>query len=396
MAAALTDFSPEEVERARRYHRPLYLALAVDVGLAIGVAAMFAFGPPGDELAAAVESLSWWEQALVFGAAVVLGQTAVRLPLAFWRGFVRERRYGFVTQSAAGWLADRAKGLGVGLVLTVVPAAGLVGIARSFPSVWPVVAAGVAAGFVALVSFVAPVLLEPIFNRFRPLEDDALASDLRSLSRRAEVPVRDVLVADASRRSRKENAYVSGIGATRRVVLYDTLLARASRRELRLITAHELAHRREQHVAKGTALAALAAAAGVVALWALLSWPALLGAIGASNAGDARAVPFVIFAAAVLELLALPWTAALSRRWERVADRGSLELTGDVEAFEQTFSALARVNLSDLDPPRLVYLLLFTHPTPPERLAAARVWLTRGRRPATVAPSGPRREEDER
>lgn len=213
-----------------------------------------------------------------------------------------------------------------------------------------------------MLSFLAPVVLEPIFNRFRPVDDPVLAGDLRRLAERAGVPVRDVLVADASRRTRKHNAYVSGLGRTRRVVVYDTLLQRDDTRELRVVVAHELGHRRLRHVAQGTVLAVAGAVVAVVVLWAVLG----------ERAADPREAPFVLLVASWLELAAAPAAAALSRRWEREADRFSLELTGDPGGFEGAFRSLARANLLDLDPPRALYLLLFTHPTPPERIAMAR------------------------
>jgi STE24 endopeptidase len=237
------------------------------------------------------------------------------------------------------------------------------------PSAWPLAAVPVAAAAVLLLGFAAPIVLEPLFNRFAPLRDAELADELRALARRAEVPVRDVLVADASRRTRKANAYVSGLGATRRVVLFDTLLAAGAPRQIRLVVAHELGHRRARHVAKATALGMAGAAAMVLVVWALVSDP-----------GDPRAAPLVLLLAAALELAALPLAAAISRRWERQADRFSLELTEDLEAFEEAHRRLAAASLTDLDPPRPVYFLLFSHPTPPERIAAARVSV----RPATV------------
>ena len=158
----------------------------------------------------------------------------------------------------------------------------------------------------------------------------------------------------------------------RRVVLYDTLLEESGPEEVRVVTAHELAHRRERHVAKGTALGAAAAAAFVLILWGLLSWPTLLAALDASGANDPRIAPFVLLVARGLSLLTLPLGAALSRSWEREADRISLTLTDDLAAFESIHRRLARSNLADLYPPRAMYVLLFSHPSAPERLAAAR------------------------
>jgi len=349
-------FSVEQVERARRYHRPLYVALLLDVTLGLAVLSVLAFTRVGSWLYDAVPGAA-------FSALVVALSATVRLPLGFWRGHVHEQRWGFSTQSARGWLVDRVKRLAVTLVLTSGAVLGLAALARWLPSRWPLVAAPAAAVFVLLVGFAAPVVLEPLFNRFAPLRDVELADRLRALARRAGVPVRDVLVADASRRTRKVNAYVSGLGATRRVVLFDTLLREAGPRQVELVVAHELGHRRARHVAKGTLVAMLGAAATVAVLWALVSHP-----------GDLRNAPIVLLVVAALELAALPAGAALSRRWEREADRFSLDVTQDVDAFETAHRDLAAANLGDLDPPRSVYALLFTHPTAPERIAAGRAW----------------------
>jgi STE24 endopeptidase len=372
MAGSVTDFTLADAERARRYNHPRYAVLAADVALGLAIFAALAFAAVGDRLYEQLDGLSWWARALAFSALVVLVSAVLRLPLSFWRGYFHEHRFGLSTQGWTSWLLDRAKAIGVGVVLAALPFAALVGLARTLPVAWPAIAAPGAAALVVLLGLVAPVLLEPLFNRFEPLPDAELAAELRALSERAGVPVRDVLVADASRRTRKENAYVSGLGHTRRIVLYDTLLARAARPEIRLVTAHELAHRRERHVAKGAALGALGAAVFVLVLWGLFELPGVLDAVGATGADDPRVAPFVLLVAAALELLALPFGSALSRRWERLADRFSLELTGDLAAFEATHVALARSNLADLEPPRVAYALLFTHPTPPERLAAAR------------------------
>ena len=189
---------------------------------------------------------------------------------------------------------------------------------------------------------------------------------------RSRVPVREVLVADASRRTTKLNAYVSGLGATRRVVLYDTLLEKASEPEVLTVVAHELGHRRFRHVAFGTAIAMAGAAAYVVVLWALLSSQAVLDAIGASGPGDAGIAAFALLVGSLLGLAAAPLYAALSRRWEYACDRFALEQTGDLGAFEQAFGQLSESNLPDSAPPHLAYLWLFSHPTVPERVAAAR------------------------
>jgi STE24 endopeptidase len=356
------DFSQKDVERAARYHRPAYLSFAAGFILVCAVYAALEWSGPGRSLWGLVDGLGWAGSAAAWAAIVVTIAELARLPLALWRGWLRERRWGFSTQSLGAWLADRAKGWGVEVALTAAAWTGAVGLARAFPGWWPVPAAVVFALAVLFLSFVAPVVLEPLFNRFRPLEDERLAGDLRALADSAGVPVREVLVADASRRTTKVNAYVSGLGSTRRVVLFDTLLAAAGEPEVKLIVAHELAHRRERHVVKGTLVAMAGAVVAVLVLWAVLG----------TRMASPRELPLVLLVLTALELVALAPGAALSRHWERAADRFSIELTRDLPAYERAHIELAKKNLSDLDPPRLAYLLLFGHPTPPERLALGR------------------------
>jgi STE24 endopeptidase len=365
-------FAHEEIERAHRYHRPLYRALGVDLLLEFGVLLAIVFGPPGDWLFGATGA-PWWARTLELAALVAGAGTLVRLPLSMWRGWVYERRWGFSTQTLRGWLWDRVKGLVVGVALSGVALLALVGSARAWPGWWPAVAAPGAAALTLVLSLIAPIVFERLFNRFWPLPDASLASELRELSERAGVPVRTMLVTDASRRTRKHNAYVSGLGPTRRLVVFDTLLDEAPRGELRGVVAHELGHRRYRHVAAGTLLGMAGAAAAVLVLWGLLSWGGLVSAAGASGPGDPRAVPLVVLVLWLLELGGLPFETWLSRRWERAADRFALELTGDGDALERMHRRLALANLADLEPPPLLYKLLFTHPTPPERVAAARL-----------------------
>jgi STE24 endopeptidase len=347
-------FGRDQVERGRRYHRALYLGLVLDVVLGLGTLALLTAVPWPDE--------PWWLAGPAVAAAATVAVALVRLPLSLWRGWARERRWGLSTQSLGGFLADRAKGVGVGVVLTGLTVLGLEALVRLFPGAWPVAAAAAGAALVLVLGFVAPVVLEPLFNRFAPLEDSGLAASLRRLAERAEVPVRDVLVADASRRTTKANAYVSGLGATRRLVLFDTLVAASPPPEVAAVVAHELGHRRERHVARGTALGMAGAAAGALALWAVLG----------ERAGDPADVPLVLLVLSALELLALPPAAFLSRRWERAADAFAVELTRDAEGLEAAFRRLAETNVADLDPPLVVRALVLTHPPLPERIAAVR------------------------
>ena len=353
------DFSHEDVERASRYHRPLYLLFAVRLLVGGAVYALLAWSVLGDRLFDLVDGLGWAGAAGLWAVIVVSVASLVALPLDVWN-LRHERRWEFSRETNATWAGDRLKGLAISFVLTGGVWVGAVGLGRAFPDRWALPAAVALGLLTVFLSFVAPVVLEPLFNHFEPLHDERLVSELRAIADKAGVPIQQVLVADASKRTTKSNAYVSGLGATRRVVVWDTLLEKAGEPELKLIVAHELGHRRERHPAKLTAIFVGTGALGVVLLWAIVGTP------------EPRDLTVALLLFTALELLGLPPLTALFRRYERQADRWSLELTDDLPAYEQTHISLARDNLGDLAPPRWAYLLLFTHPTAPERLAFGR------------------------
>jgi STE24 endopeptidase len=274
------------------------------------------------------------------------------------------RRVGLSTQTWAAWLADVGKGFLVASVLALAAVLGLVALARAWPQRWWIPASIAAAGFVAAVSFAYPVVVEPLFNRFTPMPSGPLRASLFELARRDDIPVGEVLVADASRRTTALNAYVSGFGATKRIVVYDTLLRSADPAEVRLIVAHELGHAKRHDVLRGTVVGALGAAAGAGLLFLLLG----------GRVADPRVLPRVLLVASILSLATAPVTALVSRRVEALADVHSLNLTHDPVTFVATERRLAVRNLSDLDPPAIVYVMFATHPTAPERIALARRW----------------------
>jgi STE24 endopeptidase len=187
-------------------------------------------------------------------------------------------------------------------------------------------------------------------------------------------------VADASRRTTSLNAYVSGYGATRRIVVYDTLLARASEPEVRSVVAHELGHADDNDVGHFTWVGALGLAAGVCLLYLALTSPALQRRAGIESAADPRSVALLVALFAVVSLASSPVQSLVSRRVEARADVHALQLTGDVETFVSMQRRLSTENLSDLDPPLLVYAMFASHPTGPQRIALAREWERRGGR----------------
>jgi len=250
----------------------------------------------------------------------------------------------------------------------------VVGLARWQPQWWWAIGSAVGAALVVLVSFAYPVVVEPVFNKFTAMPDGPLRTSLLQLATEDGVPVEDVLVADASRRTSSLNAYVSGLGATRRIVVYDTLVEQAPADEVRLIVAHELGHTKERDVVWGTSMGALGVALGICVLALLGRWSWLLGRAGIDGLGDGRAVALVLALAVLLGAVAGPAQNLLSRRIEARADVHALDLTRDPEVTVAMQRRLSVTNLSDLEPSPLVFGLFATHPTGPQRIALARDW----------------------
>ncbi|GAA1404961.1 hypothetical protein GCM10009639_51420 [Kitasatospora putterlickiae] len=376
------DFTPAQRARGRALRRAqLPWALG---GRITGLALTLVLGltPAGAGLVSAVGD--WFGGSrtarVLAGAAalVLLGQLA-QLPFGAGARSVRAR-FGLVTQGWAGWAVDALRGLALTLLLALPVAFGLYALTDRSPEYWWLPAAGAAALLTAALSFLYPLLVEPVFNRFTPMEPGPLREALLGLAERDGVRVRDVLVADASRRTTALNAYVSGLGATRRIVAYDTLLSTAEPREVELVVAHELGHVKHRDVLTGTVLGAVGAAVVVALLGLASGWDALLSASGATDAADPRSMPLLAAVAALLGALSGPVQCAVSRAVETRADRHALELTGDPEQFIAMQRRLALTNVSDVDPPRVLELLFATHPSATRRIAAARAW--RARRPS--------------
>jgi STE24 endopeptidase len=370
------DFSPQEKAREDRYHRevrpPAYLSLAVGL-LVGGVLGLTSLGARLIEAAARPLGGGWFGQIMLGGLAVALLIRLATLPFSAWAEAVR-RSFGLSTRSWGGFAVDLAKGFGLSAALSLGVLLGFYALLRAAPRAWWLPAAAGGAALVIVLSFGYPVLVEPVFNRFTPMAPGPLRATLLEVAARDGVPVRDVLVADASRRTSALNAYVSGFGSTRRIVVYDTLLREAAPAEVELIVAHELGHAKENDVLRGTLLGALGLAFAVCVLHAVLQWSGLLRRAGATWPGDPRSLALVLFAVAVLTALSGPAQNLVSRRVEARADIHSLDLTREPGTFTQMQRRLALANLSDLDPNPVAYGLLATHPTVTERMALARSW----------------------
>ena len=366
----VAHFTPEDIARGQAYAHGRYWLFAA------GLAALAAlvFTPASAALRNLAVRLAPAHPAVavaIYIALLVVGSELLTLPLGFYAGFVREHAFGLSTQTAVGWLVDRAKGLAISLALAVPLGSLLTLLWRRYPGRWVAPAWMLGAVAVVVLVALAPVVIDPLFNTIRPLRDAGLRERVVALAARAGITVAQVYEADASRRTTKGNAYFTGLGTTKRIVLYDTLVARSDPDAIELVLAHEMGHWKHAHIWKGIALTLVGM--GVV-LWCgarVLAWAARHQAFYLAGPADVAALPLFLLVLFVLSLAGLPIQNAISRHFERQADWTSLELTRNPAAFIRAEVDLARSNLADLDPPRAVVSLLYTHPPVAERIRMA-------------------------
>lgn len=315
----------------------------------------------------------WWFSTFLATCAVMGIERLVTLPLALG-GWQLRIAAGLALPGWGGWLRDVGVGWGTSVVITSLLLLLVLGARRRWRRSGTAVAALVASVAVAVGSAVYPLVLEPLSHRFTSLPDGELRSAIEEVAAAQDVDVRDIVVADASRRTTTLNAWVSGIGPTRRIVLYDTLLDRVPQGEVIAVVAHELAHAQQGHVLKGTALGSAGAVLGVGVLGLLLSagrWPLRTGGV-AGRGREATLVAGVVLCMAVGAQLAAPVQNGASRMIEREADRVSLETGANQEDLVQLQVSLAERSLADPTPPWLSQWWWGSHPTVLERIAAAR------------------------
>ena len=361
-------------ERARTYHRrQLWLAGA---SLLLTAAYLIALIWTGGAVTLR-DRLSWltsrwWVELPLMLIILGSGHWLLTLPLRWAAGFFLPRRFGLLHQPFRRWLWDGLKAVMIGGLLAALGAEVVYGLLRLTSWWWLWGALAFFVGY-ALLAWVAPVWLVPLFYRLVPLDDAALRERLLGVAAKAGVPVLGVWVADQSRKSRTANAAVVGLGDTRRIVLFDTLIGEFPVAEVEAVLAHELAHQVHHDVERGLLVQ------GAVTLgtfWVAARWLEA-GAVraGLSGPADLGGLPLLGLVFMVLGLVALPLANGWSRRVERQADDFALRMVGDPEAFIAAMERLADLNLAERDPHPVKEFLLYSHPSVTRRIARARMLL---------------------
>lgn len=368
-------------DRASRYHRQRRRAAVAALATTLALLGGLVVSGASITLRNSAESLGGPPSAgfgpyivacLAFGLLLFAIEEAIGLPLAIYRGYVLEHRYGLSREGLADWWRDHLKATALGLAFTIVAVVAVYTAVYLTPRWWWLVTAVLATTAAIVLTNILPTVLLPLFYRLEPLDRPELRDRLIALARAQGIDAIGVYVWGLGEKTRKANAALVGLGRTRRILLSDTLLAEYSEDEIEVILAHELAHHVHRDLWKAIALEA---AIAVLAAWtADFSRRAVGPVFGFYGPQDLAALPLHLLGAAAVSIIAVPLANAVSRRNERAADRFALNLTHHPQAFISAMRRLGVQNLAEPRPALLTRILFYTHPPVEERIAAAQTF----------------------
>ena len=358
-------YSAEEIEKAERYQRTPRLVKKISAVMsliAVLVIAGFGLIPRVD---------NWFLQLLAAVAVVILATELVSIPIGAWRELKYDKDWGFSNQTTRGFVIDTLKSIPLSIVLITLMTAPLWAIIRATDEWW-LWGAGVFAVISVGIGILFPIVVFPLFNKYTPLAEGELRDEILATAKRIGAEVNEVLVEDSSKRDKRPNAYVAGLGRIRRVVLFDTMIDQPPK-ELGSVVAHELGHWKLGHIKRQVPLAIVLTFVTFAILKLVLDQQAVLDFAGVDSVGDPRILPLFALAYVVVSNVTGLASAWLSRAYERQADLFSLQTTNDPDSFVAAFKRLSTENLMDITP-SLWTRLKHSHPPVAERMAMGRAW----------------------
>ncbi len=298
---------------------------------------------------------------LVFMMALTYAKTFLNLPLNLYRVFNLEKRFGFNTMTFKLWLLDILKGFVVSTILLSIMVAGAFWLIEKLPDIWWLPVWGFFVVFTIFVIYISPYVLEPLFNKFTRIEDKGLEREIESVLAKGGITVRGVYRMDASKRTKHSNAYFTGIGRVKRIVLFDTLLERLNKEEILAVLAHEAGHCRKHHVFKNLIIFEALTAVGAFIAFLMLKSNWLTQVFGLTH--DTFFAKFILlsFVATIVLWGMPPFFNSISRHFEKQADKFVVRIIGSGEALASALVKLSAENLSNIHPQRLYAKFHYSH-----------------------------------
>jgi STE24 endopeptidase len=313
-------------------------------------------------------SSSFTVNGVLFALILTAVQSVIGVPFSLYRNFRIENKFGFNTMTLKLWLTDAVKGLAIGAVITTIVVSGSLWLVAGSPSLWWLWVWIFFLVFSIFLMYLSPYVIEPLFFKFEPLQVEGLEDRIRSLMDKAGLKVSRVFQVDASRRSRHSNAYFTGIGKVKRIVLFDTLLQQMSQEEILAVLAHEVGHWKKKHVLKRIVMTEAMAFCGLFIAFRLMQDDLLPKLLGLPDASLYAKVLILSFLGSMVMFPLTPLFSALSRRDERESDRFAVDLTGTPQAMASALVKLSKENLANLHPHPLYAKFYYSHPPVVERI----------------------------
>jgi STE24 endopeptidase len=368
---------PLRQQKAREYAKLLRRGSFVRLGIGLVLLLALLFTPASTALAGLL-AFPLPRSAALYLLVLVAGYEVMVAPLSYYYGFVLSHRYGLSKQNLAGWLRDRAKGMGLQLLLGLALVTIVYWLMGRLPALWWLAVAAIMFLGSLILTWLTPTFLIPLFYKLKPLEEGELKQRLVDLARRAGVDIAECLTMDLSSKATTANAMLTGWGKSRRIIFTDTLLQGYSWDEIEATLGHELGHRLHHDIPR---LIGLQAAAFLLAFY--LANLALTGGVilfSLQGISDIAGIPWLILILAILMFLLQPALNWYSRRAETSADETALALTNKPQAFVTLMTKLTDQNLSEAEPGRWAKLLFYDHPTYNERVKLAHNYISRSQR----------------
>ena len=316
---------------------------------------------------------------ILFFLVLLYAETIIGIPFSLYRNFRIESRFGFNTMTSRLWFTDLIKSTIIATLLACAVIAATLAIVASSPTWWWLWVWCFLLAFGIFMMYISPYVIEPLFFKFEPVKVEGLEEKVRALMEQAGLKVSRVFQVDASRRSKHSNAYFTGIGKVKRIVLFDTLIEQMTEEEILAVLAHEVGHWKKRHVLKRIFMTETMALAGLYGASLLLTWDGLPGLLGLEQASFYAKVVIVGLIGSIILFPFTPVFSFLSRRDEREADRFSTDLTGSAGAMASALVKLSKDNLSNIHPHPLYAAFYYSHPPVVERIRKLKEQETVGR-----------------
>jgi len=315
---------------------------------------------------------SFTGQGVLFVLGLMMAQILIDVPFSLYRTFVLEERFQFNTSTPMIWCLDLLKSTIIGGVLISLITAGALTLVQARPDSWWLWVWLFFSLITLLLMYLSPVLIEPLFFKFQPLQKEDLAERVKNVMAQAGLQIDRVLQVDASRRSKHSNAYFTGIGRVKRIVLFDTLLEQMTDDEIVGVLAHEAGHWKLGHIWKRLLTMQLVSLVTCWLAWQMLAWGGLASMFGLGQVSFTGQLLLLGFLASLASFPLTPLSSALSRRHEWQADRFAFDLTGNPVPLAQSLIKLCKENLSNLHPHPLYAWFYYSHPPVTARVSKLR------------------------